>query len=106
MPLALVMSTNEQAPSSCGPRLVTTDGRELPLTGTQIHADAAGGIARTVVEQRFTNPYAEPLSVTYSLPLPADGAVSGFAFSIGGRRIQGEVQKREDARVQFERAIF
>lgn len=112
MPLALVMSaqgsahepTLQHAPSA-GARLVTTDGRELPLTGTEIRADAGGGIARTLVEQRFTNPHAEALTVTYSLPLPADGAVSGFAFRIGGRRIQGEVQKRADARARFERAI-
>lgn len=109
MPIALVMSsqgpTLKQAPSS-GARLVATDGRELPLTGTSLRADAAGGIARTVVEQRFTNPHAEALTVTYSLPLPADGAVSGFAFRIAGRRIQGEVQKRADARAELERAIL
>lgn len=105
MPLALVMSTQER-PLSTGARLVTTDGRDLPLTGTTLRADAAGGIARTVVEQRFTNPHAEALTVTYSLPLPADGAVSGFAFHIGGRRVLGEVQRRADAREHFERAIL
>jgi Ca-activated chloride channel homolog len=105
MPLALVMSTPEIASSSNGARLVTTDGRELPLTGTSLRADCAGGLGRTVVEQRFENPHAEALSVTYSLPLPADGAVSGFAFRVGGRRIAGEVQRRADARAEFERAI-
>jgi hypothetical protein len=106
MPLALVMSTQEQAPSIPGARLVTTDGRDLPLAGTSLRAEAGGGIARTVVEQRFTNPHAEALTVTYSLPLPADGAVSGFAFRIGGRRVQGEVRGREDARQAFERAVL
>ncbi len=106
MPLAFIMSTPALAPTSNGARLVTTDGRELPLTGTSVSADAAGGIARTVLEQRFQNPHAETLSVTYSLPLPADGAVSGFAFSIGGRRIAGEVQRRTDARAHYERALI
>ena len=33
--------------------------------------------------------YAEPLRVTYRMPLPADGAVSGYAFEIGERVDQG-----------------
>lgn len=105
MPLAFVMPQPRTAPSN-GARLVTTDGRDLPLTGTSLRAEAAGGIARTIVEQRFTNPHAEALTVTYSLPLPSDGAVSGFAFVIGGRRLQGEVHRRADARAEFERAVL
>ena len=73
--------------SSSGGRLVASDGRTLPLVGAALAADCAGGVARVVLEQRFKNPYAEPLAVTYSLPLPADGAVSGFSFRIGGKRI-------------------
>ena len=66
---------------------VSTTGRALPLLGTSLTADASGGVARVVVEQRFHNPHAEPLAVTYSLPLPSDGAVSGFSFRVGGRRV-------------------
>jgi hypothetical protein len=36
-------------------------------------------------------PHAEPLHVTYSLPLPADGAVAGYQFRIGDRRVVGEI---------------
>ena len=106
MPLALVMSMPETSAPSNGARLVAADRRELPLTGTSLRAEAGGGVARTVVEQRFTNPYAEALAVTYSLPLPADGAVVGFGFRIGERRIAGEVAKRADARERYERALM
>jgi len=92
--------------TSAGGRLVSTTGRALPLLGTSIAVDAAGGVARVVVEQRFHNPHAEPLAVTYSLPLPADGAVSGFAFRIGGRRVVGEVDKKKAARERYEQALI
>ncbi|HEU4535459.1 MAG TPA: VIT domain-containing protein, partial [Polyangiaceae bacterium] len=94
----------EPAPPSPS-RLVAPDGRALSLVSTSLRATAAGGVARVVVEQRFRNVHAEALSVTYTLPLPADGAVSGFAFEIGARRVVGEVDHRRSARERFEQAL-
>lgn len=91
---------------SNGGRLVAADGRTLPLRGAVLRAEARAGIARVVLEQRFANPYAEPLAVTYVLPLPADGAVSGYAFTVGERRIVGEVDRRAAARERYEEAII
>src|SRR5690349_18351107 len=90
---------------SSGGRLITADGRALPLKSASLEADAKGGVARAVLRQRFTNPYSEPLTVTYLMPLPADGAVSGYAFTIGERRIVGEVDRKAAARERFEQAI-
>ena len=91
--------------ASAGAELVTADGRTLPLRSSHLRAEAQGGIARLVLEQRFENSYAETLRVTYRMPLPADGAVSGYAFEIGGRTITGVVDRKQAARETFERAI-
>ncbi len=109
MPMPAMSPTPSPAATthvSCGGRLVAADGRELPLTGTAIRGAARGGIARVVLEQRFANPYDEPLRVTYQVPLPADAAVSGYAFRIGDRRMVGEIDRRADARQRFEEAIL
>ncbi len=90
---------------STGGRLVCADGRVLPLKGAALTADAKGGVIRVMLEQTFANSWNEPLRVTYSLPLPADGAVSGFAFRIGDKRIVGEVDTKKQARQRFEDAI-
>jgi len=105
MTTALAMRTWPTHPSSGG-RLVATDGRELPLLGTRLAADARGGLARVVLEQRFANRHAEPLAVTYLFPLPHDGAVSGFAFRLGKRRVVGEVDRVAAARERFEAAVL
>ncbi|MFT3841835.1 MAG: VIT domain-containing protein [Myxococcaceae bacterium] len=91
---------------SNGCRMVAADGRTLPLKGAALSADAKGGVVRVVLEQRFVNPYNEPLKVTYQVPLPADGAVSGFAFTIGEQRVVGEIDLKKRARERFEEAIL
>ena len=92
--------------NSTGARLVTLDGRDLPLRRIDIRGQARGGLARITLEQRFQNPYPEPLRVTYQVPLPPAGAVSGYAFRIGDRRIVGEVDRIEAARERFEEALL
>ncbi len=77
----------------------------LPLEGAALRVSARGGIARVVLEQTFQNHHAEPLAVTYVMPLPADAAVSGFSFRIGDRTIVGEVDKKRAARERYEDAI-
>lgn len=92
-------------PPKHGVEVATPDGRVLPLAAATLRAEAAGGIARVVLEQRFENPHPETLHVTYKMPLPADGAVSGYEFTIGGRTISGRVEPKALAREQFEQAI-
>lgn len=104
--LAAILNPNQPPYETTGGRLVTTDGRALPLTGATLSADAKAGVVRVTLEQTFRNPYDEPLRVTYKLPLPADGAVSGFAFRIGEQRIVGEVDTKKQARQRFEDAIL
>ncbi|MBL9026472.1 MAG: VWA domain-containing protein [Myxococcales bacterium] len=102
------MSTAMPSFSASDPsaRLIPTEGKVLPLEASELRVDAKGGLARVVFTQRFRNPYQEPLSVTYKLPLPADAAVSGFVFRIGERTIRGRVEGRSEAREQYEQAIL
>jgi Ca-activated chloride channel family protein len=92
--------------TSAGARLVSVDGRGLPLRRVDIRGHAQGGLARITLEQHFQNPYPEPLRVTYQMPLPVEAAVSGYAFRIGERRIVGEVDRVAAARERFEEALI
>jgi len=92
--------------NSTGARLVTADGRDLSLRRIDVRGQVQGGLARITLEQRFQNPYPDPLQVTYQMPLPPEAAVSGYAFRIGERRIVGEVDRVEAARERFEEALL
>src|SRR5437867_9124846 len=71
-----------------GASLVSVDGRTYPLQSVRMDAEASGGIAQSTLVQTYRNPYAEPLEVIYTLPLPADGAVVGYAMRLGERVIR------------------
>jgi Ca-activated chloride channel family protein len=105
MPTTGTAMTTTTHDESCGGYLVATDGRALPLARAELTADARGGVARAVLVQVFRNVHPEPLQVTYQFPLPHGGAVSGFAFRLGGTRIVGEVDLLRKARERFEEAI-
>lgn len=102
---ALSRPSERSTPPPCA-ALVSTEGQVLPLADATIRAEAGGGVARVLLEQRFRNVHDVPLRVTYTLPLPADGAVSGFSFRLGEQRIVGEIDRREAARERFEEAIL
>ena len=96
--------SNDEAPLG-GAEMLTPDSRSLPLVAAKLRVEAGGGLARVVLEQTFENPYDDTLRVTYKMPLPVDGALSGYAFRIGERIITGRVDRKENARAQFEAAI-
>lgn len=106
MPQANVCPASPASTPSNGGRLVSTEGRELPLRRADVSASACGGIARVELTQEFANPYAEPLRVTYQTPLPADGAVSGYRFEFGEEIVTGRVEPKAAAREAFEQAII
>jgi Ca-activated chloride channel family protein len=89
-----------------GAALVSVDGRAYPLKAARIVADASGGVAFSTLVQEYRNPYDEPLEVVYTLPLPADGAVIGYAIRMGQRVIRGEVRGRDEAKAAYEKALF
>lgn len=96
---------NPDEASPRGAEILTPDGRSLPLVSARLRVEAGGGLARVVLEQTFDNPYDDTLRVTYKMPLPVSGAVSGYAFTIGARTITGRVDRKETARARFEEAI-
>ena len=104
-PAEILHHSMSDSTPSCGGTLVSTDGRALPLRSARLMGRLFAGLGRVRLEQTFENPYEEPLRVTYQLPLPEDGAVSGFSFRVGDREIVGEVDRKDRARERFEEAI-
>src|SRR5262245_54943388 len=87
------------------PGLVAVDGRVYPLQSAKLTARAEGGLALSRLTQVYSNPYDQALEVTYTMPLPAEGAVVAYSIRVAERIIRGVIEPRERAEASFRRAL-
>lgn len=80
-------------------------GHAVPLLGVEVRAEVVAGHATAVVRQRYRNDEARPIEAVYTFPLPTRGAVTGFAMTVNGRHLVGEVEEREAAFRRYDDAI-
>ena len=106
---ACVLMTDEELdrlgrePSGFG-NLETVRGR-LPLTALTVQARIVALVAELELSQTFKNTLAEPIEATYIFPLPDRAAVTRFQMEANERRIEGVIDERGRARVNYEQAI-
>jgi len=82
-----------------------SDGyRQAPTQQTDATIRIAGPIARTVLQQHFSNPGDDWAEALYAFPLPEDAAVDHLRLRIGERVIEGDIQARAQARQTYETA--
>ncbi|HZX33049.1 MAG TPA: VIT domain-containing protein [Rhodocyclaceae bacterium] len=77
---------------------------QLPLKATRTDVRIAGFIADVTVTQTYANSGKTPLEATYVFPASTRAAVSGMKMTIGERVVVAKIQKREEARRQYEQA--
>jgi Ca-activated chloride channel family protein len=72
---------------------------------THVQVTVDGDIARTEVTQVFVNDLPAAAEATYSFPLPADAAVTGFADWRDGKRVEARADDRDRATKEYESAV-
>lgn len=93
-------------PRGCGGLLALLDGveRAFPLKEIRVRATWFGEACRTVVEQRFENPFDRPLEAVHIFPLPEDGAVTHVTLTAGDVVVEAVCKERAEAERTFEQA--
>jgi len=76
----------------------------LPLKSTSAEVNIAGVIAGVRVTQVYKNEGQRPLEAIYVFPASTRAAVYGMKMTIGERVINARINKREDARREYEQA--
>jgi Ca-activated chloride channel homolog len=77
----------------------------LPLVAVEIDAVVRGLVATTTVRQTFRNTHLTGIEATYVFPLPDRAGVTAFAADLAGRRVEGELRERGEARAEYDAAI-
>jgi Ca-activated chloride channel family protein len=77
---------------------------QLPLKSTSVLVNISGIIADVLVTQVYRNEGKRPLEAIYIFPASTRAAVYGMKMRIGDRTITAKIDRREDARRQYEEA--
>jgi Ca-activated chloride channel family protein len=77
---------------------------KLPLKSTDLKVNISGVIADVLVTQTYKNEGKKPLEAIYIFPASTRAAVYGMKMRIGERTITARIEKREDARREYEEA--
>jgi Ca-activated chloride channel homolog len=77
---------------------------QMPLLSTSAEVNIAGVIADVTVKQAYKNSGKNALEAIYVFPASTRAAVYGMRMKIGSRTIIAKIEKREEARQQYEQA--
>jgi len=69
-----------------------------PELQAKVHITVRGVVARTRVQQSFTNPSDEWVEAVYVFPLPEGCAVDALRMRVGERIIEGKIKERREAK--------
>jgi Ca-activated chloride channel family protein len=76
-----------------------------PLTATAIDVEIQDLLATIKLEQRYANQESEAIEVSYTIALPTDAALLDVEVEIGGQRLRGRVQPKQEAEMRYEQAL-
>jgi Ca-activated chloride channel homolog len=81
--------------------------RDIPLSVEyhRVRVDIADRVATTRVDQVFVNNAGFPVEGVYIFPLPEDAAISSFDMWVDGRRQEGKLLGRDEARSIYEEIV-
>ena len=74
------------------------------LLETSVHIGVQGMLARTLVNQRFTNQTNDWTEAVYVFPLPDNASVDDLTMTIAGRQIKGTIQTKRKAKQTYKTA--
>ncbi len=93
---------------TCSPYFFVQSGDasvdRLPLKATDVEVNIAGVIADVRVTQTYCNEGTHPLEAIYVFPGSTRAAVYGMTMTIGERVIVANIEKKQEARQQYEQA--
>ena len=78
---------------------------EFPLLGTSAEVQIFGVIADVTIHQVYKNSGKKPIEAIYVFPASTRAAVYAMRMTVGGRILEAEIQKKEEARRTYDNAI-
>ena len=77
---------------------------QLPLKETAVQTSISGSIADVTVRQVYVNSGKNPLEAVYTFPMSTRAAVYAMQMTIGSRVIRAQIEEKQKARADYEKA--
>lgn len=82
-----------------------SDQKPFQVERHRVDIEITNSAAVTTVEQVFRNHTRRPMEATFVFPLPAGATVSDFSLWINGKKTQGAVLEKDEARKTYESIV-
>ena len=77
---------------------------QLPLKETSVKTSISGSIADVTIKQVYVNSGKNPLEAIYTFPMSTRAAVYAMQMTIGTRIIRAQIEEKQKARADYEKA--
>ena len=77
---------------------------QLPLKETTAQVTVSGSIADVTIRQVYVNSGKNPLEAIYTFPMSTRAAVYAMQMTIGTRVIRAQIEEKQKARADYEKA--
>ena len=104
----LVAQKNEEPDKTLSPYFVVISENpgtdQLPLKETSVKTSISGSIADVTIKQVYVNSGKNPLEAIYTFPMSTRAAVYAMQMTIGTRIIRAQIEEKQKARADYEKA--
>ena len=101
-PYGLFMASG---PVPSGAPITTTRDKTIPLAGVRCRCLLLDTVAEVQLTQRYKNTDTNPIEAVYVFPVDDRAAISGFTARVGDKLVHGVVQKKKEAREEYDDAL-
>lgn len=85
---------------------LTKEGRELLFQGVHYNVFIEGLMAKTAIEQKYTNPYDTNIEAVYTFPLVSSAVLLNVEIKINDRILKGQIVEASEADERYDQAMI
>lgn len=85
---------------------LTNEGKELLFQGVHYNVFIEGLMAKTAIEQKYTNPFDTNIEAVYTFPLISSAVLLNIEIKINNRILKGQIVEASEADERYDQAMI
>lgn len=97
---------NNNEPMMGAITFLTDEGKELLFQGVHYNVFIEGLMAKTAIEQKYTNPFDTNIEAVYTFPLVSSAVLLNVEIKINNRILKGQIVEASEADERYDQAMI